>query len=462
MLQHPTGNYSNASLQGSYVYEIRGGASSNLSPYRQVGVFSADGSGNLGKPAPGSDDSSVSASGSQVTGIYQISSDGTGFITMTTSLGQITLAVTMVSHSKLYLMEADNVLDAVGVAELQDPSVIGTTPSGTFVFRLHQEVSAQGTVPASQIGAITVPSGAVNGALDQNLGGTFSSPNLTWTFDAPGSLGRGTGSFVNATTSFSTNFVYYIVTAGKVVLLVSNAGAVGSGSAEAQTGIVSSGLSGSYAFGSNGDDTNYLSGIFNTVATVGSFTASSGSISTTEDVMQDGNYSTGNTSNCYSAASNGRVTVTDCSSPTPLQIFWMVSSSRAFFLDNSPSTFEDGTADLQSTSSFMPSTIKGQFAMVMGGIDVTPELLSRIGTLQFDGTGRLTLNELANASASGGGAQSPGLLSGAYSVSSNGRITGNLSGGGLDLVMYAVSGSDAYALQIDPGTNTSGTVSLQH
>jgi len=98
----------------------------------------------------------------------------------------------------------------------------------------------------------------------------------------------------------------------------------------------------------------------------------------------------------------------------------------------------------------------------MGGIDVTPELLSRIGTLQFDGTGKLTLNELANASASGGGAQSPGLLSGPYSVSSNGRITGNLSGGGLDLVMYAVSGSDAYALQIDPGTNTSGTVSLQH
>jgi hypothetical protein len=29
-------------------------------------------------------------------------------------------------------------------------------------------------------------------------------------------------------------------------------------------------------------------------------------------------------------------------------------------------------------------------------------------------------------------------------------------------VMYAVSGSNAYALQTDVGTNTSGTVELQH
>jgi hypothetical protein len=41
-------------------------------------------------------------------------------------------------------------------------------------------------------------------------------------------------------------------------------------------------------------------------------------------------------------------------------------------------------------------------------------------------------------------------------------VTGTLGGSTLNLVMYAVSGSNAYALQTDVGTNTSGTVELQH
>jgi len=105
---------------------------------------------------------------------------------------------------------------------------------------------------------------------------------------------------------------------------------------------------------------------------------------------------------------------------------------------------------------------------VMGGLDRTPEqfgqpdqLLSRVGTLQFDGSSKITLNELANASGSGGGGQSPGILNGSYSVSSNGRIVGNLSSNTLHLVMYAVSGSQAYVMQQDGGLVTSGTVELQ-
>jgi hypothetical protein len=48
-------------------------------------------------------------------------------------------------------------------------------------------------------------------------------------------------------------------------------------------------------------------------------------------------------------------------------------------------------------------------------------------------------------------------------VGVNGRVVGNLSGsnGPLDLVMYAVSGSQAYILQQDGGLVTSGTVILQ-
>src|SRR5262249_29645275 len=101
----------------------------------------------------------------------------------------------------------------------------------------------------------------------------------------------------------------------------------------------------------------------------------------------------------------------------------------------------------------------------MAGGDVSPELLSRVGTLQFDGTGKLTLNEVVNASGLGAGAQVPsgGILKGTYSPASNGRVVGTLtnSGGSLGLVMYAVSGSEASVLQTDQGTFTSGMAQLQ-
>jgi hypothetical protein len=148
--------------------------------------------------------------------------------------------------------------------------------------------------------------------MDQNAGGIFTSPNLTWTFTAPGALGRGTGTFLNASTNVTSNFVYYIVNGAKVELLMSDTNVVGAGSAEAQSGAIASGLSGTYAFGSSGDDSNASSGFFGTVASVGEFNASSGNISGTEDTNVDGTV-TANAAinNCYTASANGDSGVLD-------------------------------------------------------------------------------------------------------------------------------------------------------
>ena len=456
VLNTSNGNFSNASLKGSYVYQLQGAAVLTGAVYREAGVFTADGAGKI---TGGVDDSSTNVAGTGVTGTYTISPDGTGFITMTTSVGQISLAITLVSASKLDLIEDDTSLNAAGTAELQDPQAVGAGPGGTFTFRLHQEASAQNSNQgASQVGAFTVQNGTATGNMDQNLGGTLTSPAISATFNPPASMGRGTGSFLDTSANFSTSFVYYIVTSSKLVLLVSNSGAVGSGSAELVSGNISGGLSGSYAFGSRGDDTSSLYGL----ATVGQFTASGGSISGVEDAMQNGNYSQSvSFSSCYTSPSSGRVVVTSCSSSSPIQIFWMVSASRAFFLDNQSGRIEDGTADLQNLSAFSTASIKGQLAMVMQGIDISPELLSRVGTMQFDGSGKLTLTERVNASASLSGGQNPGVLSGSYAASTNGRVTASLNGGGLDLVMYAVSTSNAYVLQTNSGVITSGSIELQ-
>jgi hypothetical protein len=335
---------------------------------------------------------------------------------------------------------------------------------------LHQEQSAQNSAEeASQVGAFALSGGTGTGAMDQNLNGTLSSPSVTVAFNASVSPGRGTATLTDTTANFTTDVVYYIVNSGQLALLVSSGGAVGSGSAEAQSGVSSgTGLSGSYAFGSRGDD---LATGIDGVATVGQFTASAGTFSGVEDVMQDGNY-TPNTSfpsTCFIAGSaggvNGRVVATNgsgspCSGSTT-QVFWMVDPNRAFFLDNTGTTFQDGTADLQTVASFTASTFKGQFALTMDGVDlVDGQLLSRVGALQFDGTSKASLAEDANGSLSGVIQQG---LSGSYSVGVNGRVVGNLSGGNgpLDLVMYAVSGSQAYILQQDGGLVTSGTVILQ-
>jgi hypothetical protein len=491
-LVHPLGHYTNASLKGSYVYQVRGSSLVTGFPYREAGVFIADGAGHI---TGGVDDfAGEVASGSSTTlsgafsGSYTVNSDGSGSIFIgPTILGnlsgssgsQVGFAIALVSSSKVQLMEGDAFAVGAGTAELQDSTAIGTAPSGTFVFRVHQEITAAaGQAPASQVGGITIASGSGTGALDQNVGGGMASLSVTWTFGAPDPLGTGTATMNQS--SGSTPFIYYIVSGGKFNLLTSNPSAVGGGSAEAQTGAVSGGLSGSYAFGSRGDDTNYTSRLLGTVGTVGVFTASGSSITGTQDSSQDGNLSSNAAfpGTCSSTGPangiNGRVVVTNgsgspCSGSTT-QVFWMVSPSRAFFLDQFVGTFTDGTADLQTASSFRNSTMKGQFALVMDGWDFTgvsvglpSQLLARVGTLQFDGSSKLALSELANGSSSGGGASNPGTLGGPYSVSSIGRIAGTVSngGGGFDMVMYAVSGSEAYTLQNDSGLVTSGTVELQ-
>src|SRR5206468_2142851 len=268
-----------------------------------------------------------------------------------------------------------------------------------------------------EVGAVSISGATVTGGqMDQNLGGTSTLLNLTGgTFSAPGTLGRGTATITD-NSPFSTNLIYYVVSSGRLVLLVSNANAVGAGSAELQTGAVGNGLSGNYAFGSTGDD----GFAFGATATVGSFTASGGSITPyTFDSMLDGGYSNGTDAGTYTINASGRVPVT-FNSGVP-QVFWMVSPARAFFLISSGSKVEDGAADLQTINSFSASTMSGQYALLMGGIDLNNgQDLTRIGPMNFDGSGRLTLAELFNEPGFTQGAQPPvgGGLRGTYEIDS--------------------------------------------
>jgi len=148
----PKGNFSNASLSGQYVYQISGSDfrnNNNGLTYREVGVFVADGNGNLTGGADDFSEGSAGVSSTSASGVYSINNDGTGQII----LNGLTLDITLVSSSKLYLIEDDAFLDAGGTAEKQDTSATAAPPSGTFAFRMHVE---NASVPSASVGALTI------------------------------------------------------------------------------------------------------------------------------------------------------------------------------------------------------------------------------------------------------------------------------------------------------------------
>ena len=135
----------------------------------------------------------------------------------------------------------------------------------------------------------------------------------------------------------------------------------------------------------------------------------------------------------------------------------MVSPSRGFFVVNDPNTIQEGTLDLQQSATFSNSTMNGQFGLIMNGFD-GGGAKDRVGTLQWDGSGKLVLNEFTNAA---GVISVPIVLSGNYSVSGNGRTSASISNLSSNLVFYLVSGTDAYVVQNDSGVEINGTVSKQ-
>jgi hypothetical protein len=458
----PQGNFSNASLKGQYAYQIVG--SDTLADFREAGVFTADGNGNI---ISGTDDF---AQGSTVlsdpsSGTYAISNDGTGTATLNFGNGGfISLAITMVSSSKVYLivtqatnLQQTTVATGAGTAEIQNPAVLSAIPSGTFAFRLHTISSSQGST--GTVGAFTASGGVLTGNEDVNRGGAFSSLGLTGSLNAPDAAGRGAGTITDSNNVTST-FAYYVVDAKNLRFFSTDSGILGLGRAEAQTvaSFSVTSLAGDYAFGSQGDTLGTTGG----ARTVGRFTAggdgtiSAGAFDSVVDGTPSANVSFTGT---YTMDPSGRAVVSlNPTGGTVQEVFWMVSPSRAFFLVNDANKIEDGTVDLQQATSFSDSTMNGQFALLMDGFVLGADSFDRVGTLQWDGQGNLTLNEAVNVS---GTPSLSGFVSGTYSVSSNGRATGIISNLSNNLVFYLISGSDGYVLQNDSSTEIDGTTSKQ-
>jgi hypothetical protein len=452
-----SGNFSLASLNGSYTFQASGTALNGLnnSQFTESAIFVADGKGNI---ANGTEDVVPgNPTTAAFTGSYTLANDGTGFMVLSTGEQ---FAITMVNSSKFYLSEIDSSSNSSGVGEQQ---TLTSLPDGTFTFRIHTTAILSGSV--GQVGAITISNSSAMGTESTlTMGGSANSTTISGSFNTPVSGGRGSGTLNDSNGTLT--FQYYVVNANTINIMPVALNAVnifGTGRAELQNNgpFSASSLSGNYAFGSKGDTNSTGTG---GAQTVGRFTAVGGTISEgQQDFVLNGNNTTnnGDTFTGSYTFSNGsfNVNLSSAALGAVQEIWWPVSPTRFFFLVNDPARVEDGTIDAQTSSSFSNSSFTGQSAFFMSGYD-SLLFIDRIGTLQWqNGKLNLTLFEIDS------GATPNGALTATYSVASNGRGTTTVnslpSNDTSDFAFYLISNGTGYIIQNDSDTEIGGQIALQ-
>jgi len=466
------GGFSNASLKGQYAFTLRGVSSpdgSNSFFFVEGGVFTADGNGNI---TAGTDDFVEAQQGfsDQITGAYQINTDGSGDIQFNFPAGGASIYhITFSDVSHFSMEEADGFATSGGSGEKQDTSAFSAVSSGTFVYQARDLAAG-----SAKVGQIALNGGNITGTGDVLVGGVLVTPvTISGAAQAPDvTTGRGT---VTITDDTGTNdYVYYIVSARKIRLFNIDAlTSLSIGQAETQTGAPFSvaSLNGTYVFGSAGDNLPvhriHSVGLF---AADGAGNVTSGSF----DMEQDGTPLTGlslasTPASAYSVdASSGRaaVTLNLSNATTNRKVMYLVSPSRAYFLVNDPVNVEDGTLDKQS-GSFSNSTMKGQYSLFMDGFDAnaTFPYRDRVGTwFSPDGTGTVRTDYRASGFTPvfpPGGSVTDNSLSGTYSVDANGRTTANINTLSSNLIFYMVSANSGYLLQADNGVDIGGAITIQ-
>ncbi len=446
------GNFTNASLNGQYVISQTGiggnQQGTGTAPFSEVIVFTADGNGHLAVAVDDFNQTGTLFEDKSLSGTYAISRDGTGALQINVNGTLLNYGITMIDDSHFYIIEQDLFATASGFGEKQDTTAFAAVPTGNFVFKAHN------LSISSRVGGISVTAGAISGNEDRlNLGSQSINEAISGSFSTPPDAnGRGSLSFLDS--GGTSNFFYFVVGAGNIRLL-SNAGFLEVGQAEAQSGgpfSVATLTSGSsYVFGSSGDTiSNPLA-----IHSGGVFSADgNGNIlpGGAVDYVQDStvNSNLGVSGGAYTLASNGRGTVNLSLSGGTIgaQIFWLVNGTRAYFLVNSSAAVEDGTFTVQQGAPF--STIGAQAAFVMDGFDTAYK--DRTGAFQPTTGNNFNWDQSSNSfDTTLGGTPSSLGTNGSFQVSSNGRVvvTVNNVTNSQALILYLSSPSSGVMVQED-------------
>jgi len=301
------------------------------------------------------------------------------------------------------------------------------------------------TNPFYALGAITADgngniTGGEEDVVDTGSGYHTAAGATTGTYSVGGD-GRGTLTFSNSIGQFQ--FAIALKAMGTAPMNETDNGVVAAtGTLEAQGTSVAA-PSGNYAFGFSGSGLGC-----GPVNSAGVFNMSGSTIGGTQDLNCGGTIVKSQTvSGSYSAIDSlGRGTGSFSGSNTGSSnvIYYVVSPGRFRFLadPNNPSFFL-GSADLQTQSSFASTDFNGSYvinssANTNAGVSYT--LIQINASAGNVSSGYFDVNDT--------GVQGSAPLTGSYSVSSNGYITGtwNVSNASLPFAMYLFSPTQGYYL----------------
>ena len=437
------GPYSNASLNGTYAFEMSGQDSGGA--FARVGSFTVNGSGVVSGGVEDVNSSSIPGATtlSFTSGSYSIQSSGKGSLSLTNSTGTLQFSVVMTSSTNGLITETDGNATASGNFTVQDTTTFANLTSninGPYVFDF-SGLSPQG-VGESLIGQFTGNGGGgiSAGIVDVNSGavasGVQSIAGASFTQDAVNgsSFGRGTATLTANGSTF--NFAFYMVNASRMRFLRVDFPALAVGDAVAQTGTIPTtpaGLSGSFAFVLAG------SSISGNDVRAGRFSLGGGAIDTTTLQMDDDDSSNSGSGNSNPAAipegslsaatyaldatnagtGRGTLTFTDSKAGTFSFIFYLVSPTKAVIQDNSPGIVADGSMQMQTGGPFTTAGQAGNWAFNWVGASINA---TTGGFGEEDFLGQYTLSSSAMIS---GGVDFTELS--AASVVTNAGISGSLT-----------------------------------
>lgn len=411
----PTGNYTPASLKGTYAFVTSGEVITSTmtsTPFARTGSFIADGAGHITNgvyDVVNSGGFSTTPTPNPITGgTYTVNVDGRGTVTLNVNSNgtpaSIEFGFVLTSGSSGTSPASDGLLidltspltpnanqasTGSGNLILQDPAALQagiSSLSGPYVFDFSGLDGTQppnGPNPESLVGQfISNNTGAITSAVeDSNDAGTLNSGVIVagpLTADSANmtTFGRGTTTFAGQP------YIFYIVNSGRVRFISNNANGVGpmlTGDAVSQSSGLPVGptaINGSFAFLVGGASAN--GGLIR----VGRFTVTSGALNKILlDVNDAGNetqvpgLSSGTIASFDSTTGRGTLSFTN-STATYSFVFYLSSPSDGVIQETTGSAgaaivVDDGTLAAQSGSPFTSSNISGNYALNWSGLETS-------------------------------------------------------------------------------------------
>ncbi len=444
----PTGNFSLASLNGSYAFQMSG-TDVNGNFIARVGTFTADGKGNITAGIEDvNDGGTINLVGSSAPVVfdatpqstYTVVSNGRGKLTLHDASGTLTFSITLTSASAAstsagLMVETDGNATASGSFRAQS---ITTTFSPAYAFDF-SGVNLGTQLGLSLVGQFTTntTTNIMGGMFDENDGGSLGpaitiSPTAIILDAANSAFGRGQ-TIINGRT-----FEFYVVDGSNLAVLEEDGSGLTSGFATAQNAVPTqtSGVAGSFVFDVGGSANSTTS--VGPLARAGRFDANGGAIT---NLFLDENFSgtastfpgaggIGNVTFTIDAAGSGRgtLTFTDVTSGHVFSyVFYMTSASGGFIQDTSSTVVADGSLFLQS-GTFTAASLAGNYIANWSGVngkngfeeDFNAQFALSSATSN-NITGTVDYTELANSSNQ--------IVTGA-GVAGTFKLTGNGTGGG--------------------------------